>query len=102
MRNFRAYQQSVAFYRESQKLELPGHLRDQFRRASSSVTLNLAEGYGKSSRKEQRRFFETALASLREAQAILQLAELDTGNAAQHADATAASLYKLIRHLGGH
>ena len=102
MRNFRTYQRSVTFYRQSQKLELPRHLRDQLHRAASSVCLNLAEGYGKSSTKEQLRFFETALASLRESQAILQLAELDAGEIGDTADALAASLYKLIRHLRGH
>jgi four helix bundle protein len=90
-------QLSVQFYRCTEGLEIPGHLRDQLRRAASSVPLNLAEGYGKASVKEQRRYFETAFASLREAQAILQLAGLEGEEPAQRADAVAASLYKLLR-----
>jgi four helix bundle protein len=66
----------------------------------SSVALNLAEGRGKASVKEQRRFFRIAMGSVREAQAILQLAELEGTEAWKRLDAVAASLYKLIQRAG--
>ncbi len=54
----------------------PGHayLADQMRCASSSVVLNFAEGYAKTSRAEQRRFFNIAQASAQESLAILDVA----------------------------
>ena len=96
---FRTYQLSVTFYRQSQALELPRHLRDQLQRAASSVALNLAEGSGKSSIKDQRRYFEMARRSLRECQAILQLAGAEEGAAGRTADALGAHLHKLIQAL---
>ena len=57
--------------------ELPtGHafLADQLKRSSSSVALNFAEGYSKSSAAEQRRFFNIALGSAEESLAIFDVA----------------------------
>jgi len=51
-----------------------GFLADQLRRASSSVVLNFAEGYSKSSLAEQRRFFNIALGSAEESLAIFDVA----------------------------
>ena len=51
-----------------------GFLADQLRRASSSVALNFAEGYEKSSAAEQRRFFNIALGSAQETLAIFDVA----------------------------
>ena len=50
------------------------HLADQLNRASTSITLNLAEGCGKSTAKDRQRFFRIAKGSLYEAAAILDLA----------------------------
>jgi four helix bundle protein len=41
-----------------------GFLADQLRRASSSVLLNFAEGYGKSTKRDARRYFITARGSI--------------------------------------
>ena len=51
-----------------------GFLADQLRRATTSVPLNFAEGYGKRTAREQRRFFMIARGSTNEVAAIL-----DTG-----------------------
>ena len=96
MHGFRTFDLAREFYRQSQKLELSNPMRDQLHRAALSIPLNLAEGRGKSSTKEQLRFFRIAMGSVREAQAILQLAELDGSEAWRQLDALAASLYKLI------
>ena len=72
-RNFRTFELAVEFYHLTTALALPRHLRDQLSRAASSVALNLAEGSGRSSKAEQKRFFDIAFGSLRECQAVLDL-----------------------------
>jgi four helix bundle protein len=51
-----------------------GFLADQLRRASSSVTLNFAEGCRKRSARERARYFEIAACSAREVSAIVDVA----------------------------
>jgi four helix bundle protein len=46
------------------------HARDQWLRASQSIPLNIAEGNGKASRDDRRRYFEIARASALECAAI--------------------------------
>jgi four helix bundle protein len=53
---------------------LDANLRDQLRRASSSVVLNAAEGFGSRSRGVKRRHYEIARGSAMECVAILDLA----------------------------
>jgi len=89
--SFRTYELAVQFYRESRDLGLPTFLRDQFDRASSSIVLNLAEGSAKASRKDRHRFFQIALGSVRECQAILRLEPRQIPTL----DRLAASNYKL-------
>jgi four helix bundle protein len=62
-------------------------------RASSSITLNLAEGAAKLSRKERLRYYGIAFGSVREVQAIIRLEDLRS--LASGADQLAASLYRL-------
>ena len=50
-----------------------GFLADQLRRAAASIPLNFAEGYGKRTPKEQRRFFMIARGSTNEVAAILDV-----------------------------
>ena len=54
--------------------ELSANLRDQLLRASSSVVLNSAEGFGSASRGVKRRHYEIARGSAMECVAILDLA----------------------------
>lgn len=48
-----------------------GHLADQFTRASMSVVLNIAEGAGKVSKADKRRFYLVARGSATESAALL-------------------------------
>jgi len=48
-------------------------LADQWRRASQSVVLNIAEGAGKKGSREFRKYLDTARGSLHEIEAILDL-----------------------------
>lgn len=43
LKTFRSYQLAVQFYRASRALHVGAPLKDQLRRAASSVALNLAE-----------------------------------------------------------
>lgn len=96
LRNFRTYALAVELYRETRTLRLPGHLKDQLSRAASSVVLNLAEGAGRRTQPDKRRFYDIAMGSLREAQACLELADGDTRAARRLADACAASIWRLL------
>lgn len=95
--DFRVYQLAVDFYRACKALSLPRHLQEQMLRASSSIVLNIAEGSGKQTGPEQRRFYAIALGSLRECQAILEMEELDTVAMRRISDQIGAMLFKLCR-----
>ena len=97
LKNFKTFELSVKFYRECEKLRLPVHLKNQLSKASSSVSLNLAEGSGKPTNKDQLRFYYIAMGSLRECQSILVLANLNKNNSYKIADSLGASLYRLIQ-----
>lgn len=52
----------------------PFYLSDQFKRAMSSIVLNIAEGNGREYPKERRRFFNIATSSAKESSSILDIA----------------------------
>jgi four helix bundle protein len=93
LQNFRTYELSIEFYRDCKTIRLPHAMKDQLMRAASSITLNLAEGSAKPSRKERLRYYGIAFGSVREIQAIIRLEEL--GSLSAKSDHLAASLYKL-------
>ena len=95
LENFRSYQLAVEFHKACESLKLPKYSRDQLHRASLSIALNLAEGSARPSAKERRRFYVIALGSLREAQAILDLNNVEAEKA--RADRLGAHVYKLTR-----
>lgn len=97
---FRTYNLSVSLYRATASLKLDRHLKDQLLRAASSVPLNLAEGSGKRSPKDRRRFYDIAWGSLNEVSAIIDLSGVKQSDLLQLLDATRASLYKLLRYYG--
>jgi four helix bundle protein len=52
------------------------NLRDQLERASLSIVLNIAEGAGRNSPADRRKFFTIAMGSLLESSAILEVLRL--------------------------
>jgi len=76
---------------------MPRFLQDQFLRASSSIPLNLAEGSGKSSPADQRRFYSIAFGSLRECQAILEIERIEDENLHALANRLGAILFTLSK-----
>ena len=101
MINFRTYNIAVEFYKLSKTLKLPAALKEQLSRAASSIALNLAEGKGRESTNDQCRFFQIALGSTKECQAILELAELKRPDLEDLADKLAAHIYNLIKYKRG-
>ena len=97
MRNFRTYDLAISFYRATEHIELPGHLRSQLLRAASSVVLNLGEGYGKFSKPDQRRFYQIAFGSIRECQAIFDIVATAPTAARLMLDHLAASAFRLLK-----
>src|SRR4051812_8365658 len=93
--NFDSYQLALRFHELAASLKVPRYLRDQLLRASSSVALNIAEGSGKLTLKDQQRFYAIALGSLRESQAVLDLAKFKGSEAAQLADRLGGCLWRL-------
>ena len=55
------------------------HLADQLQRAASSVHVNIAEGWGRATAPDRKRFYTTAWGSLREAEALLIEIGLERG-----------------------
>ncbi len=99
MKNFRTYELAKSFYKECQSLKLQEPMKGQFDRALLSVVLNLAEGCGKLTGKDRRKFYSIALGSLREVQAILDLSEQH--ELIQKSDPVAACLFRLVQSPGG-
>ena len=97
LRNFRVFNLSCSFYDQCSQLRLPRHLKDQLSRASSSISLNIAEGLGKSTHKDQRKFFSIAYGSAKESAAILILEKVNNPDLHNLNDHINACLYKLIK-----
>jgi four helix bundle protein len=72
----RIYSVSLEVIRSSHVLgqALPAYLADQLRRAAASITLNFAEGCGKRTPSDRRRFFQHARGSAYEVTAIADVA----------------------------
>jgi four helix bundle protein len=77
IQGFRTYDLALQLHQACKAIQLPGYLKDQLLRASSSVALNLAEGSGKPSKRDRVRFYAITLGSLREVQACADLEGLD-------------------------
>jgi four helix bundle protein len=99
MKTFRTYELAVDLYNHAKSVKVPSFLRSQLLRAASSVALNLAEGNARNGRADRRKFFNIALASLREVQSVMRLEPKACSNLFVVADELGASLYCLQRSL---
>lgn len=95
-KRFRTLDLAVQFYKLAQQVDVPRHLRDQLDRASSSISLNLAEGNAKFSFKDKARIYQIAYGSFRECQAIFQLIDSTDENLAAITKHLGSTLYRLI------
>jgi four helix bundle protein len=92
---FRAYDLALELHRSCEALRVPTYLRSQLERASSSIVLNLSEGSGRTGLADRRRFYAIAFGSLREVQAILDIAAAPTP-ARKQAQDLGGLLYRLV------
>ena len=90
------YKLSVQLYRECEDLNIKNHLKDQLLRASSSISLNLAESSGRRSVKDRRHFVQIAFGSSKEVQSIFILANIEDELLIDLSDHVSASLYKFL------
>jgi len=97
LKNFRCIGMAKRLYHGCMQLELSANLRDQVERAGTSIALNIGEGLGRSTYKDQRRFFAMALGSTKEVQVILELCLAPPPELVDLADHLAASLYRLCK-----
>ena len=97
MRDFRVFNSAVEFYRLSRSLKLSAELKDQLKRAASSIALNLAEGRAKSTYSDRLKYFHIAMGSARECLAIMILSDFESSEAWKKLDILAAQIFCLIR-----
>jgi len=98
MKNFRTYDLALDFYQKCQKIKIKNSIvKNQFERASLSVVLNIAEGSGKLTTKDRRKFYSIAMGSLRETQCLLKI--LKEEFLLKNSDKLGGYLYKLIQNL---
>lgn len=95
MKELFAHKLAVELYQVAKEQKLPRHLKDQLVRASSSIALNLNEGWGRRTEKDRMHFFTMALGSLREVQSICKLESLTALE--KNADFLGICLYRLTR-----
>lgn len=95
MQNFRTLEIAKDFYQQSKNVELPPTLKNQFQRASSSIVLNLAEGSGKLTKRDKRKFYAISLGSLRESKVILEIEGINQFD--RIIDKLGAHIWKLIQ-----
>jgi len=77
-------------------------LRDQLERASVSVVLNTAEGAGRRSRRDKRRFYSMARGSAMECAAVLDLLaarQLAAADQCQHGRALLVRIVQMLTRL---
>lgn len=97
LERFKAFQKAEELYKRSKRLKLPDFLKNQLLRASSSVALNLAEGYGKKTDPDRRRYFTNALGSLRECEAVLRMEDQNDPELRDCVDQLGAMIYTMSR-----
>ena len=97
LKNSKTFMLSKDLYQACIKLKLPRYLQDQINRASSSICLNIAEGYGKKTYVDQRKFFHIAMGSLRETQSVLLISNMEHSVSFKLANILGAHLYNLIK-----
>jgi four helix bundle protein len=95
--DFKVFQLAKKFHWGCKSAKISFVLRDQLVRASASVALNIAEGSGKRTLLDQRRFYGMALGSLRESQAILELEKIEDKELSSLASQIGAMLFTLTR-----
>ena len=97
-KGFRVLEGAIVFANLVADLKMPSaSLRKQLIRASESTALLLAEGEGRETWPDKLRFFTSARASHREAQAALRIARIQDPRVVDLADYLGGGIYKLTK-----
>ncbi|MCB9093190.1 MAG: four helix bundle protein [Halobacteriovoraceae bacterium] len=89
----------MEFYKGCQKVSIKNTvIRNQFERCSLCIVLNVAEGAGRITERDRRKFFSITFRSLRETQCLLMILQQD--HLLTDSESVAACLYKLIQNPG--
>lgn len=100
MFKLRTYDLALELYKECEKLRHDNrYIKDQLKRASLSIVLNIAEGAGRLTPNDRKRFYTISLGSLRESQCLLEI--MNEKRLSAKADKLGAHLYKLTLNPGG-
>ncbi len=103
LKKFRAYQLAIQFYQLCSEVTCTTFLKDQLGRASASIALNLSEGSAQSTRKHRRKYYYTAMGSLRECQTVLDLINHPKDSEVNLiGDQLGANLFKLCKAMSEH
>jgi four helix bundle protein len=108
--NLEVYKKAKSFYLDCKRLtannKLDIHIKDQLRRASFSIALNIAEGSGKFSKADRKNYFVTARGSVFECVAVLDilceeklLSMEDFESQLKKADELSRILFTMIKNL---
>ena len=97
-KSFRTYELARQFFKECQRSEVRGAIKNQLDRAVLSVPLNLAEGRGRRTLTDQKYFFQIAYGSAEECKAILELVTASPNEIMEMADSLCAHIYRLIQN----
>lgn len=105
-KSWTVYLDAIRFYGEALRIveRSPrgiGYLTDQISRAASSIVLNLAEGSGKYSPLDKRRYYLSAIGSTSECSALIDLFEMHHVVSAEEGDELEALLEKIQGQLTG-
>lgn len=95
MKKFVALNLAVELYQTCERMHLKEPIRDQLLRASLSVALNITEGSGRRTTKDQKRFYYIAMGSVRECQCLVKI--IGNQNLQSEYDRMGALVYGLIR-----
>lgn len=102
--DFKVYKESKVFYqnilKSSETLKIYS-LKDQIRRASLSIVLNIAEGSARKSDKEFGRFLQLSLGSVNEVVACLDLMKENELISAEDYEGLLNESADIARQLGG-
>ena len=99
MKQFNTFDLALDFYRSCNDIKIKNRvIRDQFKRASLSIVLNISEGYGRLTEKDRRKFYSIAFGSLRETQCLLTI--MDEVELLKKSDSVAACLFQFLRNPG--
>ena len=104
-RNFSVYQEAISFHRLMVRFtkKFPkefDYLKNQIRRASLSVILNIAEGSAKNSDKDFNRYVGNSLGSINESMAGCEVALSEQLITAQEFDTAEKAAENLANQLG--